>query len=235
MAQFLCTPEKGDPRCGCRTCGRRDTTAQPWYGGSWHEGCRSVPLDCDCRFDGDGDLPEVLCRDPFQFEAIEDGTMTGAIGSICATEQRNGPDPSVCRPECHFNDGTPTEYCDALASKRNQTFEAIEDGTPTAFLFPPCANGANDPNTCTPSCNPRWAAELAAAQPLLCPEVQPFELAPDGYLMKVDMCKGAPLYVSGWCRRTKQRRPGKNLCGGLHMYTKVCMRLNLCGGLRMSY
>jgi hypothetical protein len=231
-----------DPRCNCGTgncgrcggCNRGARGIYPLYGDSRYGGCTDLPADCDCRFRGDGPPPDYLCHDPIQFEDVADGAAVGWYGSNCNTEQSDGGAGQSCKRQCQFHD-RPPEYCDVLEEKRRLRFEDIADGTPTGHLFPPCANGHNGDLSCVKQCNQEWLDELEAAQPYLCPPKRRFEEAPDGYLLRMDMCKGAPLFVTGWCRKTKQRRPGWNLCGGQHLYTKVCMRFNLCGGLRMSY
>jgi hypothetical protein len=240
--QPSCSPEVMDPRCNCKTgncgrcggCNRRGGGPYPLYGDSRYGGCRDIAANCDCRFGDDGPPPEYLCHEEVQFEDIADGVAVGLYGSNCQTEQRSDGNDVACKEPCRFDDAKP-EYCAIMDEMRKLRFEDIGDGTSTGHLFPPCANGQDSQAPCRGGCNQDWIDELEGAKGYLCPDKQRFEAAPDGYLMKVDMCKGAPLYVTGWCRKAKSRRPSWSLCGGLRMYTKVCMRFNLCGGLRMSY
>ncbi|GHU70320.1 hypothetical protein FACS1894184_15620 [Clostridia bacterium] len=167
------------------------------------------------------------------FEDIDDGKVAGWYGSTCKTERETEGNPP-CKPACQFDDPRP-EYCEEEDRLRAQVFEDLPDGKATGFVFPDCENRRMDPQACIEPCNPEWLEELEQAKEFLCPERKPFEDAPDGYLLRVETCKGASFFVTGWCQRSKSRRPGWTLCGGMHMYTKTCMRLNLCGGLKVSY
>ncbi|GHU73956.1 hypothetical protein AGMMS49992_14090 [Clostridia bacterium] len=235
-----CSPERMDPRCGCGTgrCynGRRVSHIYPIYGDSRYGGCTDLPANCDCTYPPDDGPPNWLCEEPLEFEEIGDGEITGRYGSRCETENDNPDDnPGNCKLACRFNDPKPS-YCQDLEDAKNLQFEEIPDGTNTGKLFPACSEGhSTDPGTCLLACNPQWARELEQARPFLCPEKHPFETAPDGMILSMARCKGAPLRVVGWCRHAKSRRPGWKLCGGLNAYTKVCWKLNLCGGLRFSY